>query len=100
MKKYKKETVTREREVILERTCDLCGIKAQERGGDEWYGKFFDINETEIEVIIRQRDGVLYPEGGSGTRMSVDMCPRCFKNKLIPWLESQGASIDEVDWDV
>ena len=40
----------------------------------------------EIKVIIRHREGLNYPEGGSGIEINIDLCPDCVKNKLIPWL--------------
>ena len=50
-------------------------------------------------VEVRQRQGVSYPEGGSGTEIEVDLCPTCFKEKLVPWLRSQGATIEEKEWE-
>jgi hypothetical protein len=80
------------------RSCDLCGKKG---GSDKWdsVGWTYDINETEIEITCRQKEGSSYPEGGSGTEYQIDLCPDCFKDKLIPWLRSQGAKIEDMNWD-
>ena len=77
-------------------TCDLCGKKAL-RG--YWESSSYEVHETEIEVTVRQKDGANFPDGGFGTKYEVDMCPKCFKNKLIPWLESQGCKAERKDWD-
>ncbi len=29
----------------------------------------------------------------------VDLCPECFKERLLPWLDSQGAKARIEDWD-
>ena len=77
-------------------TCDLCGKEALH---GYWESSSYEVNETEIEVTVRQKDGERYPDNGQGTKYEVDMCPDCFKNKLIPWLESQGCAAKREEWD-
>jgi hypothetical protein len=97
MKTYIKEWHNYERTILAERKCDLCGkIAMREK---DWGGSCYDVNETEITVTVNQKKGSEYPEGGSGTAYEVDLCPDCFKDKLIPWLNSQGANLKEKDWD-
>lgn len=76
------------RTIIYAVTCDLCGmeIKLEEE---------YTVNEVEV----RHKVGSNYPEGGSGEETSVDMCGKCFDEKLIPWLISQGAKPNTEDWD-
>ncbi len=76
------------RETVDFVTCDLCGEKIDVRG--------YDVDEVEV----RHKTGSNYPEGGSGDETSVDMCGKCFDEKLVPWLRSQGAvpGTDEWDW--
>ena len=81
---------------LVETRCDLCGAIAK-RG--DWESSIYKINKVDIRVEVRQEDGENYPEGGRGTKYQVDMCPDCFKNKLIPWLESQGCAAKREDWD-
>ncbi len=76
-------------------TCDLCG---EEACSGEWDTSVYEVNETDIEVTIKQKEGYEFPEGGSGTTYQVDMCPECFKDKLIPWLEAQGCKAVRKDW--
>lgn len=68
-------------------TCDLCGAKIEGRG--------YDVDEVEV----RHKTGSNYPEGGSGDETAVDMCGKCFDEKLVPWLRSQGAEPRTEDWD-
>lgn len=78
------------------RSCDLCGREA--KGGDEWSLGTYEVNETEVSITVKQRDGDSYPEGGSGHFYDIDICPDCFKDKLVPWFVSQGADIEREDW--
>ena len=97
MRKYETRPVpATTQQVLVETTCDICG-KVAKRGN--WDSATFEVNETELEVTVKQRDGKNYPEGGWGTEVSVDLCPPCFKDKLIPWLESQVAKIERKEWD-
>ncbi len=98
MKIYDERVIPERKEKYLKtRKCDLCGIAAK---GAEWEGRsYYEVKETEIEIVIRQKEGSSYPEGGSGTKYEVDLCPDCFKNKLIPWLRSQNANIQKEEWD-
>lgn len=82
---------------FVRRTCDLCG--AESKRCDDWGSGSHDIAETEMSVTITHCSGMSYPEGGSGTTVEVDLCPKCFKDRLIPWLESQGAMIETREWD-
>jgi len=85
-------------EKVLARTkCDLCGKES--KGWNAWSGSTFEVDETEITINIKQKEGMSFPEGGSGTEMEIDICPDCFKNKLVPWLISQGANIEENEWE-
>lgn len=96
MRKFETYTETAERTRLVETTCDLCGALAK-RGN--WESSSYEVNEVEVEVTVRQKDGYTYPEGGSGTEIVVDICPECFKGKLVPFLRSEGAKIEEQEWD-
>jgi len=48
---------------------------------------------------MKQKEGSNYPEGGTGTEYEIDLCPKCFKERLVPWLKSEGAAIEEKEWD-
>lgn len=86
------ETITRSK--LVELRCDLCRKIADE---GNWRSSSYDAAET--EVTVKQITGDNYPGGGYGKEFSVDICPDCFQSKLIPWLISQGAEVNERDWD-
>jgi hypothetical protein len=48
------------------RKCDLCGLESNR---EEWEVRScYEVAETEICVVVRQKEGDAYPEGGSGTK--------------------------------
>ena len=80
MKTYKEVNIPRK--AVQEVKCDLCGATCP----GEW-GKGFQVARTEIKM----REGEAYPEYQELEDTEVDICPTCFKEKLLPWLKSQGA---------
>lgn len=90
-KKWK--TVERKVKIFDTLTCDMCSKTAKK---DNWSTASYDVAETEIQI----KEGVSYPEGGYGFEVNIDLCIDCFKNKLIPWLKSQGVpcTIEKWDW--
>lgn len=96
MKIFEKKIIPEhETEILVGRQCDLCGRRSK---NDDWDAGMYDVNDTEIKVSIKQKEGSNCPEGGSGTDIEIDLCPECFKNRLVPWLRSQGARIEEQEW--
>jgi hypothetical protein len=86
------------REVLVSKTCDICKEIHDVDEEDSWTGDKYNILETEIRLEEGSDYG--YDSGGNKEITEVDICPDCFKNHLIPWLESIGATIrkKEVDW--
>lgn len=72
--------------------CELCDKKHE---GSGWGGNKIDIIKTTISI----KTGSECSDGGHGVIIDVDICPDCFRGKLIPWLKSQGATIEETEWD-
>lgn len=72
-------------------TCDIC----KETTKTNWQNEHYDATETEI----RLKTGNNYPEGGSGEETTIDICPRCFQEKLIPWVQSHGGEPTTREWD-
>lgn len=64
---------------LVSHTCDLCGQAILPRS----MGQFSD-------STVLGTTGWSYPEGGEYTRTEVDLCGPCFREKLLPWLISQG----------
>lgn len=90
--KEKKLIPEKEVEVVVAVKCDLC---SKEFRTSNWGGSSFDIERTSVSY----ESGQVYPEGGSTELISYDICPKCFMNKLVPWLESQGAEYTLKDND-
>ena len=98
MKEYKTVPVPpTTRQKLVKRVCDICGFEAKTEGWDAASG--WDVNETEVRIECRQKEGESYPEGGWGTEWIIDICPECFKKKLVPALIEMGAQIKEEEWD-
>lgn len=75
--------------------CDLCD--RQTKDTENWKGE----STYEIDnVVVLTKTGSSYPEGGHIEVTKFDICPDCFKNKLIPWMAKNGASprTSERDW--
>jgi len=113
MRKFKTEQKMQEVKTLEYIQCDLCKRKAI---NDDWQAKDFPIEGgfQVNDVTVEFREGKVYPEGGHGTTLSVDICPDCFKeklllwlrgqgvvikDKLIVWLKEQGVQVTEEDWD-
>jgi len=79
-KKETKEVVT---VVRTWKTCDICESEITR------YGCSID------EGYIEFREGDEWPEGHSVTTYRVDLCTDCFHGKVVPWLQSLGAAIQE-----
>ncbi len=89
MKEY--ETVTVTEKSLKNLKCDLCGklsFKSDNWSDDAYYSQ---------EVTIESDSRSTYPEDNEGHKQSIDLCPDCFEDRLIPWLKSQNCNIPEVD---
>jgi hypothetical protein len=84
-------------QLCVSRSCDLCG---KTTNGDDWDKRNYNVNETEISVTVKHRRGDSWgSDGGSGDEYDIDICPECFRDRLVPWLISQGAKIKPMGWD-
>jgi len=87
MEHYEERIIpSRKERFITGTTCDMCGEKLVER--------VYIHDKVEIEYDLGDR----YPDGASGTKTKIDMCPKCFKGKLLPWIKSQGGSYREEEY--
>lgn len=93
MQHYEKKTVTETKTVYKYTECDICD--AQTSDERNWNGGQFSVNEVKIECTI----GTSYPGSGNVDISSVDICPDCFTQKLVPFLESLGAKIHKRNVD-
>lgn len=61
--------------------CDIC----KERTHREHWGKGYN---EKVETTVEIETGEYYSDESFGHVLSLDICPECFKTKLIPFLES------------
>jgi hypothetical protein len=103
---YEKRTVpakpAHEVDSLVARACDLCGRKANGLATslDEqaWVGRG-DSEVQKTEIVLET--GHSYPDGTSLERIVIDLCPDCFRQKLVPWVESQKGEpihVEEVEF--
>ena len=87
----------KEEKYIAEVLCDICGAKNPRQRWDltDWGDDCYDLDEVEI----RCRTGSSYPDGGFGEETFFDICPKCFKEKVLPALKALGASPQNREWD-
>lgn len=92
-KKYKAVTIpARTVERVDSTICDLCG---KETGRYGWGDSEYSVEE----VHVKYESGKSYPDDFFSETTEVDLCPQCFKERLIPWIESQGAKPRKRDTD-
>lgn len=77
--------------VLTSITCDICG----DTSSDKWKENSFDVTEVEVNM----RTGEMYGNDGSGENVSIDICPKCFTGKLMPWVKSFGGEPTITEWD-
>ena len=89
MRRFKTMPVTREERYDHELICDICGhtVKSIE---NNWAGGLYEDCRTEVTF----QEGHSYPEAITGKKLEFDICPTCFKDKLIPWIQSQNPNVD------
>lgn len=97
MRKYEEQASTVVKNVLVETLCDLCGKKAV---CGNWNPSTYHIDDVDVSVSVTCKTGEVYPEGGFGTKITVDICPQCFIKTLVPFLEEKGAKINTEDWDI
>lgn len=66
--------------VLVETLCDLCKMPLPK-------GDNYEVDE----VTVAHRIGTHFPEGANIDATEFDICGKCFTEKLLPWLVSQGA---------
>jgi hypothetical protein len=71
-----------EEKIVDFATCDMCKEKIQDTGA-------YDVND----VRVSHEFGEHYPEDRYTTTVSVDLCGKCFDNRLVPWLKEQGCEV-------
>jgi len=70
---------------IAKIVCDICGEEREQYEDwrndphkDDHNSSYFD-TETKLEYTF----GDNYPDGGSGKKYELDICPKCFMEKIV-----------------
>jgi hypothetical protein len=95
MRKFVDQPTTRK--ALVEIECDCCHTKFTHDAPFDGVTDSFDKNT----FILQWEEGTVYPEGGSTTRTTVELCHVCRK-VLLEKLKREGFMSDvlpvEVDW--
>jgi hypothetical protein len=96
-------------EPYLETVAIVCELCRKRYRGDDWNRDYYEHLECDVvqkifhakpvKQEIKLEEGTSYPEGGSYEGFILDICPTCFKDKLIPWFESQGGTVRKTEGD-
>lgn len=102
--KHEKHLESVERNRRVELLCDLCGKEAPnpEDRHDPWAEELDPIAARHLaSTAVSMKTGKVYHgDAGETEETSVDICPECFREQLIPWLKEQGAEprVEEAWW--
>jgi hypothetical protein len=73
---------------LVERACDICQGKADRPGTGHWEAAdTFAISRTTVSF----EEGTSFPGDYNTETMSFDICPTCFKDKLVKFFAMFGA---------
>ena len=88
-------------QVFSEGSCDICGKVSTEYDS---FNSCFNWSEESyyhkkmVQIFLENRYN--YIDSGSSQKEFFEICPDCFENKVVPFLESLGAKkyTEERDW--
>ena len=99
MKKEKEITKSYKTTLVESVTCDLCGVENNDANTFCQTVNWASDTYAKEEVGVFIAEGNVYPEGGYKEVIEFHICPKCFKDKVIPWLKENGASPTKYDQD-
>ena len=75
-------------------TCDIC---RRATSGEVWTNgdKIYGAGKTQVFLEI----GEYLPDCSNGELIEFDICPDCFRDKLMPVLQALGAKPTISEWD-
>jgi hypothetical protein len=81
-------TETRTISHVVAMVCDLCQTRYDGASAHNWAGDSYKLERTALSY----EQGCIYPEGVYTTTIHFDICPACMTTRVMPWLQSQGAT--------
>jgi hypothetical protein len=91
MKKEKEVDVIYKRRKLVKLVCDLC---LREFSNTNWDRH----SDDDVSTTVELKDGYCAYGDAWGDGFEFHICPDCFKNKLIPWVESHGSRVTTWRW--
>ena len=102
----KSKEIPSTRSVLDFMRCDICGAQTTDETAWPEHSKefldednYFRTSINEVSTLTWKEGGYYHYDGGYFTHINVDICPKCFLTKLVPWLESQGVKINKTELD-
>jgi hypothetical protein len=103
--KIKKQIIIpkKKNEKVVELICDICkkNIIVVNAGLDNnnWATNEYENNMQKVTIKLEDGNDCL-GSGGESTETEFDVCPECFKEKIMPFIESFGSKpqVTEHDW--
>lgn len=84
MIKKEQKTIEYIRDVIVEKTCDMCGRQSRLAGG---YGEWGNDDNQILDVTIRYVKGIITEDGTEKVKLfEYDVCPNCFETKIVQFV--------------
>lgn len=87
-------TITREYKCLIRHTCDICGYFSGKT--ENWADGCEGHEEGEFAITNVSLETL---DDNGHQQISADICPLCFTSRLVPWLESQGVTVQITDLD-
>ncbi len=94
MKIYKEVEKLRKTKELIEHSCDICKQKSKSKESDNWGDCSRDVERVEIEYT----SGTCYYGDSGGEVISFDICPDCFKDKIVSYFKGLGVEPTKYDY--
>jgi hypothetical protein len=75
--------------------CCLCGKEAE--NGTDWHLDAGQGDRVRVRTTVSMETATGHQDGFSGVRVSYAICDECWRAKLAPWFEGQGAKAEVQD---
>ena len=98
MRSFSKKKVVKEESVLDTVNCDVCGRKGDNVIPGDPAVDWVDKNDLEESTVVSHRTLARCYDDVTVTDTFFDICHECFKDKLVPWLASQGVKPHVTDY--
>lgn len=93
-RKYETVEETHKTVRCWECSCDICGKAAKDPATRNWGNFYWEKMQTTVECYEgyhHKDDNGYKADDAHSTTTTVDICPKCFNEMLLPFLKSLGA---------